>query len=114
MRFRSPIRDLKTDETWHQEVRSKLNDTLSQIERERVGVASRLERARDQASGIVGTEDGIYFERETEVEQMLCDAERQMALAIARLSSLAAQREKYRKLLQLLDSFDTASPSVLG
>lgn len=114
LRFRSQTRDCKTDEIWHQEMRSKLADTLSQIERERVGVASRLDQARDQANAIMGNEDGIFFEREPDLEKMLGDAEREMALAAARLDALARQRAKYGKLLELLDSIDTSPPSATG
>lgn len=92
MHFRSATRDTRTDAIRLGAVLTGLDRGLASIDRERSGIARRLEEARLRAASLMGTEDGIFSEREPEDEAMLVEAEAEMRNACHRIAVLDAHR----------------------
>ncbi len=101
-RFRHPDRDQQTDDNRNQAVRLALLRARHSLDEERQGLERRLEEARLRAASLLGTESGIYFEREPEDERMLSEAEAQMAYAGRRLAELSAQQSVFSTMLSTL------------
>ncbi len=91
-RFRAAERDVQSDAERLGGVLVVVRRALRSIEREKTGLGRRLEEARARAATLMGTEDGIYAEREPDDEQMLVEAETQMMHAYDRLKALASQQ----------------------
>ena len=107
-RFRRPDRDQQTDDGRNQAVRLALLRARRSLEQERKGLDRRLEEARLRAASLLGNESGIYFEREPEDEQMLSEAEAQMAYASRRLADLRTQYLAFSNMLAALPGPSTS------
>jgi hypothetical protein len=98
-RFRSSDRDIATDATRIDGVRTAITEAIASIDREAAGVERRLAEARLQAANLFGNDGMGLGERDPADEALLAEAERQLLGAALRLDQLAAQRRGFAALL---------------
>lgn len=107
-RFRAATRDNRVDAERMGAVQSEVRKALRSIEREQDGLGQRLEEARARAATLMGTEDGIYGEREPADEKLLVEAEAQMMSAYDRLKALKSQHAVLASVARELDRTEAA------
>ncbi len=111
-RFRSSDRDLTTDTTRIDGVRTAITEAIASIDREAAGVERRLAEARLQAAGLFGNDGMGEFGRDPAEELLLAEAERQLLGAALRLDQLAAQRRGFAALLDQTSIGPIGRPSL--
>ena len=102
-RFRTPARDLRSDNLRIEAVRAAVGSAISSIDFELTGLKKKIESARAWTACVMGTEDGSYFDREAAVEKDLLDAEKSLRAGIERLSKLRELRRRFVTIQDLLD-----------
>lgn len=102
IRFRSPSRDRETDRLRVVAIRDAVRIAIASATRELEGVRKRLERTREEASGLVGTEV-FGSDREPEDEAALVKAEERYQSASQRTTNLTVHIEKLKLIENLLD-----------
>jgi len=102
IRFRSPSRDRETDRLRVVAIRDAVEGAINAAAREIEGVRKRLERSREEASYLVGTE-AFGDDRDPEDEKALVKAEERYLSAQKRIAALAVYIEKLKLVEDLLD-----------
>lgn len=108
-RFRAATRNSQVDAERITPVHGEVQKALRSLEREREGLGRRLEEARMRAAALMGTEDGIYGEREPADEKLLVEAEAQMMGAYDRLKALKAQHAVLASIARELEKTEAGA-----
>ena len=113
IRFRSPSRDRETDRLRVTAIRDAVQIGIASATRELEGVQKRLERSRDDASCLVGTE--VFGDaREPEDETALVKAEERYLSARQRITKLTVHIEKLKLIENLVDQSFPDTAAKLG
>jgi hypothetical protein len=96
--FRSVDRDRRSDLARLEPIRTALAAALSSLDSEIAGIIERREAAREQVSMLIGSESGLYYEREAPEEKLLSAAERELMNATRRVAELERQRDRLREM----------------
>jgi predicted RNase H-like nuclease (RuvC/YqgF family) len=102
--FRSAERNKESDFARLAPTKSALVAALSSLESEITGLSRRREAAREQLCHLIGSESGIYYEREEAEESLLSKVERELMLATRRVAELQRQRDRLQKMDAILKS----------
>lgn len=105
-RFRNSGRDRLNDLERLGPLHRQIERALAGIERECAGLSRRLDESRARTAGLLGNEDGIFFEREPADEAMLIEAEAQMMAAFHRLEALREQKSMIAGWRTAIDDSD--------
>lgn len=105
---RSGTRDRLSDTRRIESVRRSVAAAISDAAREYDGLVARRERARHAMAASLGDTDGIYEQREPEIEEDLRQAEVQFKAAEERSLVLKRHLAVLNRIVSMLDERDSA------